>query len=73
MAKEKPTARLENWVFARGRIDGTVYDHPRFPDGTNVTTSRVLSAPDDIKDGKTIETQNTKYELSNHATLEGEN
>jgi hypothetical protein len=61
----KQTVRLERWTFVKGRLQGYVYGHPRFADGEFVTTSTVMSAPDSVKDGNTIQTKNTEYQLSN--------
>jgi hypothetical protein len=64
------TIRLENWhCFVPVNpylppetlalcLRGEVYDHPHYPDGDRIRTSRVLSV-----EGKNITTQNTVYVL----------
>ena len=65
------TPRLENWAVIavpdspyqapelwRQRLHGNVYGHPRFGNGTEVTTSPITS-----KKGENILTRNTEYEL----------
>lgn len=61
----KQTAKLERWTLVKGRLQGYVYGHPRFADGEFVTTSTVMSPPDSVKDGNTVQTKNTEYQLSN--------
>lgn len=63
----KPKVRLENWeesFFNPGSLHGEAYGHPRFEDGTMVTTSYVdEDKRKDYKDGDVVETQNTLYTL----------
>lgn len=61
MSADKPTARIENWcVGDNDRLFGQVYDHPSFPDGTEVVTSRVVEW-DSTR--KRATTKNTNYIL----------
>lgn len=61
-------ARLENWILCGRVVDyalhpvvqGKVYGHPRFEDGTEVTTSYVVDH--DIKAGW-VQSANTLYTL----------
>jgi hypothetical protein len=55
---DKPIVKITNWSIARGHLFGDAYEHPRFPDGTFVQTSKIVS-----QEGKTVETLNTIYEL----------
>lgn len=54
-----PRVLIKNWSIVQGprdgeiRIRGEVYDHPRFEDGTIVTTSPILK----------MSSMNTKYVL----------
>ena len=43
---------------------GEVWNHPGFEDGQIVRTSAILNAPDDLREGGTVETKNTVYELA---------
>ena len=61
--------RLNNWNILYGnrnilygnRMSGEVYDHPRFKDGTEITTSRVIG----VRDGKIITRSGSEYILIN--------
>lgn len=73
----KPTAKLESWSYVtkghyRGCLQGYVSDHPNFTDGEFINTTVVISAPDTIKSGNTVETKNTRYELGKDFDDEGE-
>lgn len=60
----KQNARLENWYVGEDDLlHGTVYGHPKLPDGTFIYTSRVVSL--DKITGKAV-TRNTNYELGKH-------
>ena len=59
----KPEVRIENWVIRIGRLHGDAYGHPRFKDGTGVSTSTIIDMPDDPAEGDIIETRNTLYRL----------
>lgn len=60
-----PTGRLEEWTFFQGVIYGTIYDDKlkRFRDGTEIRTSLVVSTAKDRKEGRVIETRNSRYLL----------
>ncbi len=73
MAKPKPRVKLESWSVFGGKLVGVVYGHPFFEDGTGVTTSTVLSPPDNIKEGGEIVTKHTIYQLGKKYQLPGEN
>jgi hypothetical protein len=69
----KPIVRLENWEYIEfpfPRLVGNAYDHPRFPAGQEVWTSRILghggetgSRPLLLGQGVQVETKNTVYTL----------
>jgi hypothetical protein len=66
---EKQTARLEKWdvyktISGREGFYGRVFGHPRFPDGTFITTSTVVKL--DMNTG-IAETLNTIYTLGEPA------
>lgn len=62
---DKPTVQIENWHLIAGQLYGNVHHHPRFEDGTLVSTSSIISEPGEepAKKGDTIETRNTFYVL----------
>jgi len=59
------TGRLEDWTYAGGIIYGTIYDDKlkRFFDGTEISTSPVVSPAKDRKEGKVIQTRGSTYLL----------
>jgi hypothetical protein len=65
--------RLENWEivndYYRGcyRLQGIIYDDDRFPDGTNVSTSRLMNV--DFENEK-AQTRNTNYILGKRKPYE---
>lgn len=64
----KPEVHIENWTIFNGKIVGEVQDHPRFEEGTKVTTSRILTKPvGRFVEGNHIETKNTVYILGKEA------
>lgn len=75
--KEKPVVRLENWQESDmfiGSLNGDAYGHPRFEDGTKVTTSHVdLDKQKLYEEGDRVETQNTIYVLGKKAVYESVN
>lgn len=73
MSKPKQTARLWQWSRYDGRLMGQVYGHPGHEDGTEITTSTILSPPDSIKEGGQIETRNTIYTLGTEYKSNQEN
>lgn len=54
----KPEVILRAWQIFDDRLNGIVFNHPRFEDGTFVTTSTVI-----YMDADTAETLNTIYTL----------
>jgi hypothetical protein len=57
----KFNARLENWFVGCGDLlFGNVYGHPKWPDGTEVVTSRVVQWD---KENNRAVTRNTQYVL----------
>lgn len=65
----KKQVRLENWkrCHINERIhflEGEVYEHPEFPDGHTIFTSKILNIADDES---TAETLNTIYKLGKKA------
>lgn len=59
--KEKQNARLEDWYLGEDdMLFGTVYGHPKIPDGEHVVTSRVVFL--DLLSSKAV-TKNTNYDL----------
>ena len=56
--EEKPEVQIIKWYINRDSLFGEVVDHPRFPAGEFVQTSKILSRKDDR-----VETRNTKYKL----------
>ena len=63
-----PSTRLEKWYSWVGddgklRMVGTVYGHPRFPDGSSVVTSPVVDWSRKLGIAKTM---NTVYILVGH-------
>lgn len=67
----KRIVRLERWEYHETNdpqwnrdhvLSGKPYGHPHLPDGTGVTTSRILG-----KRGSLVETQNTLYDLGKPA------
>lgn len=62
---QKPTGRLEEWTFSHGRIWGIIYEDKlkRFRDGTEIRTSTVVSPAKDRKEGRVVETRNSRYLL----------
>lgn len=60
---EKKQCRMEDWQIIDYRLHGKIYDHPHFPDGKQVRTSIILSAPDEADRNGYIETRNTIYKL----------
>ena len=63
----KPTAWIHDWMYLDvvNRLYGRVSDHPRqseLNDG-HALTSKIVSAPDGIKPGGRVETENTWYVL----------
>ncbi len=66
----KPEVRMDGWVvifFGDPRLAGTVYGHPKLPDGDEIFTSPIEEW---IKDGDKIrvETHNTIYNLGEFST-----
>lgn len=58
---DKPQARLEQWfVDYYDRLVGIIFNHPDFPDGTEIITSRVVEWNHEKKHA---ETKNTNYIL----------
>lgn len=62
------TARMSNWKIVKAGeeyyLNGKVFNHPKFADGTTVTTS-TLSMISFAKIGKVLAvTANTTYELT---------
>jgi len=58
---EKKKASLANWQYSlSGCITGEVINHPNFPKGAMVETSKIVSFD---KDNNTVETLNTIYTL----------
>lgn len=58
---DKPQARIEQWyVDHYDRLVGIVFNHPNFPDGAEVVTSRVVEWN---KANNHAETKNTNYIL----------
>ncbi len=53
---ESPFQAPEMWI---PQLTGDVYGHPRFEDGTGVTTSRIMGK----RDGKVITYSGLEYEL----------
>lgn len=61
MALKKQKARLENWFIGEDDLlYGTVYGHPLIKDGTEVSTSRVVSLNKETGEAETL---NTHYIL----------
>jgi hypothetical protein len=60
----KPTADLNNWSIANGRLFGQVRGHHAFTDGAWVTTSKVIEWSQDYR---LCETENTIYILGTAA------
>lgn len=57
MIISKQEARLKHWYRTiDGRLHGTVYNHPRIPDGKRVTTSPVVKFNVDMTGAETINT-----------------
>lgn len=51
--ENKPIVKIKDWSFFGNRLTGKVVNHPRFDEGTEVTTSTIVR----------VETRNTVYEL----------
>jgi len=71
MKEDKPIVIMQNWSVTRSYatpytapelvshyLCGEVYGHPRFEDGSIITSSRMLDTS-----GNMVETNNTWYEL----------
>ena len=59
--KTKPMARIEDWFIGpHDLLYGKVYGHHRFPDGTEITTSRVVRFDREKNQAITL---NTEYIL----------
>jgi len=60
-----PTGRLEGWLYQNGVIWARIYDDKlkRFFDGTEISTSPVVSPAKDRKEGKVIQTRGSTYLL----------
>jgi hypothetical protein len=52
--------KIEKWFFSNGSLCGFIYNDNRFPDGTPVTTSKVIKYDEE---NNTVQTRNTLYEL----------
>ena len=65
MDRKKRIVRIEDWaiadVFGGPAINGKVYGHPRFPEGSQVTTSYVVDK--DPKERIIITYSGTNYSL----------
>ena len=53
---EKQSAKLKNWWYDGFQLLGNVYDHPRFPDGAEIYTSKVLYINKEIGIAETLNT-----------------
>ena len=62
--KEKPKVKIEDWYVWQGELYGKVYGHPYCTDGREVRSSMI-----EVREEKTIETQNTIYELGKEKVL----
>lgn len=56
--EEKPVVQIIKWYIIADSLFGDVIDHPRFPAGEFVQTSKILT-----REGDMVETLNTKYKL----------
>lgn len=66
---EKQKARLENWYVGEDDLlYGIVFGHPKIADGTQVSTSRVVSFNPESKKAETL---NTHYELGQPLNMSG--
>lgn len=55
---EKPEVQIIKWSIVDDHLYGLVVDHPRFPAGDSVRTSKIIE-----RDGNMVETLNTIYKL----------
>lgn len=53
-------AQLDQWYIKGGTLHGIVYGHPTLEDGTEITTSAIITANYELK---IINTLNTTYQL----------
>jgi hypothetical protein len=72
LSEEKARVRIENWSVGedadpytppeckRPLLQGEVFGHPSFPDGTFIRTSSIVSAS---PDGTLVRTRNNEYVL----------
>ena len=69
--KTELTGRLEGWSFDGSLVYGSIYDDTtgRVLDGTQIRTSPVLTAAEEIMEGATIRTENSTYLLGEEDML----
>jgi hypothetical protein len=76
MSNDEITGRLENWTHISGKvIYGNVYNdaRERFPDGTFMRTSRIVSPLENLREGQVIITLNSRYLLGKKKMEDNDN